>query len=142
MCGSEGQMFKAEIEGSLLTVCKNCSRYGKILKEIRPEKPPAKKKEIQKKEILFVIVDDFAEIIKKKRESLSIKQEDFAKMINEKVSLLHNIETGRYKPSLNLARKLEKRLGIKLIEQHEETHKQSSSQKDEGFTIGDFIKIK
>jgi len=148
MCGSEGQMFKAEIEGSELTVCKQCSRYGKEVEEIRQLRKEPKKEEIisrsegPKKEIMFLILDDYASIIKAKREKLQIKQEDFAKDINEKLSLIHQIETGKFKPSIELARKLEKALKITLIEQHEEIHKKPGESSNEEFTIGDFLKLK
>ena len=150
MCGSEGQMYKAEIEESVLTVCEECAKYGKILKEVREDAvKPEKEKKIKeyeeagpKKEVLFIVVNDFAEKIKKKRESLGVKQEDFAKKINEKVSLMHNIETGKFTPSIELARKLEKALKIRLVEQHEETPGEFSSSSSNEFTIGDLIKIK
>jgi len=147
MCGSEGRMYKAEIEGSDLTVCENCSKYGKIIKEVKEKVIVKPKKEIimteigPKKEVISIVVEDFAERIKRKREKLSIKQEDFAKTINEKVSLIHHIETGKFTPSIELARKLEKALKIKLVAQHEETHEKTSSGSSGEFTIGDFIKI-
>ena len=148
MCGSGGQMYKAEIEESVLTVCQKCSNYGKVISEIKPEIKPIKKEPVHipvipsRKEVLFVVVEDFAEKIKKKRESLNLKQEDFAKQINEKVSMMKNIETGKLTPNIQLARKLEKSLGLRLIEQHEEVSQKLETAKSEEFTIGDLIKTK
>ena len=74
---------------------------------------------------------------------MGLKQEDFANKINEKVSLIHHIETGRHEPSIELTRKLERFLRIKLIVEHEETHDTAKKEgRPESFTLGDFIKIK
>jgi len=146
LCGTETEnLFRAIVEGTELNVCKDCAKYGKVI-----EKKPIKVEEKRQftkpaepeKEIVQIIVPDFAQRIKKKRESLGLKQKDFAKKISEKESLIHNIETGSFKPSISLARKLEKFLKIKLVEEYEEEHKKSSKTKTEGFTVGDLIKIK
>ncbi|MFH1641810.1 MAG: multiprotein bridging factor aMBF1 [Nanoarchaeota archaeon] len=148
MCGSEGQMYQTEIEETVLTVCNNCSKYGKVINQIRESVIQQKHKtfdipkQTPKKELMFIVVSDASQKVKLKRESLSIKQEDFAKTINEKVSVIHHIETGKLTPSIALARKLEKALGIILVEQHEETPGSYASPKTDEFTIGDFIKIK
>ncbi len=52
------------------------------------------------------------------------------------------MESGKFEPSIKLARKIEKFLNIKLIEQHEEQHAGIKGESGEGFTIGDFIKVK
>ncbi|MBU4492883.1 MAG: TIGR00270 family protein [Nanoarchaeota archaeon] len=146
LCGAKTEnLFRAIVEGTELNVCKDCAKYGKII-----EKKPIKVEEKRQftkpaepeKEIIQVIVPDFAQRIKKKRESLGLKQKEFAKKTSEKESLIHNIETGSFEPSISLARKLEKFLKIKLIEDYEEEHKKGSKTKTEGFTVGDLIKIK
>jgi len=38
ICGSEERLFRALIEGTELSVCKKCGRFGKIIAEIMPEK--------------------------------------------------------------------------------------------------------
>jgi|SRR3989338_6458959 len=147
LCGKEDEIYLALIEGTELNVCKNCSKFGKIIKKIIMEKKEIKekerkKKELPEKEILQVIVSDYAKLIKAGREKLNLKQEEFAKKINEKTNLIHLIETGKFEPSINLARKLEKFLKIKLIEEHEEIMTGKKETKTDKFTIGDFIKVK
>jgi putative transcription factor len=152
MCGSEDNLFKARIEGSILNVCKNCARYGKVISSIPDkryiEKIVEKKAKIEKtkplteKEMIESVVEGFNEIIKKKREALNLKQEDFAKLINEKVSLVHKIETGAFVLSIPLARKIEKFLKVRLVEQTEGSVEVTEKVKADSFTLGDFIKVK
>ena len=145
LCGTKTEnLFRAIVEGTELNVCKDCAKYGKVI-EKKPVKVVKEKKEYIKKpvepekEVIKVIVPDFAQRIKKKREFLGLKQKEFAKKISEKESLIHNIETDSFKPSINLARKLERFLRIKLIDEYEEEHKKGSKTESEGFTIGDLV---
>jgi len=152
LCGSKSELYKALVEGTELNVCGKCSKFGKIIEAIKTEKEEKKnqkeqkkkkkKEEMPDKEILQVIVPDYAQLIKNAREKLNLKQEDFAKKINEKNNLIHLIETGKFEPNIDLARKLEKFLKIKLVEEHEEIRLgERKKDKPETFTIGDFIKV-
>ncbi len=148
LCGKvDESLNRTLIENVELNVCSACSKFGKVLEPIK--RPSAKEQHKQlirlhdeKEGKIELLVEDFAEIIKKRRESIGLTQKDFAKKINEKESTVHNIETGAMEPQLSLARKLEKILGVKLVEEHEERHENIKKQKGEGFTLGDFIKIK
>ena len=75
---------------------------------------------------------------------MGLKQKELAKMLAEKESVIHKLESGNIEPSLNLARKLERQLRIKIIEQHElgkeDNHKYKS--KRTVLTIGDLISVK
>lgn len=147
MCGSKTKLFKTLIESTEMNVCRECSKFGKVIAEVREPKKPKKTKTLiqdtgPQTEILQVIAGDYAEKIKKARENLNLNQKDFAKKINEKQALIRKIETGNFEPNIDLARKLEKFLKIKLIEQHEEVHREGSQQKSDAFTIGDLIKVK
>ena len=151
LCGKvEENLNRALIEGVELNVCPACSKFGKVLAPVKRYSPKEQHRmiqsaqdKVQKEEKMELLVEDYAEIIKKKRESMGLSQEDFAKRISEKESTLHHIETGRFEPSLELAKKLEKIFNIKLIEVHEEKREISSKKKSfNGFTLGDFIKVK
>jgi len=147
MCGSEERLYKTNIEGTILNVCKACSKFGTIIGSVKieiEEKKEKKIKEIEKepeKEVIQLVVDDFANKIRKKREKLGLKQEEFAKKINEKESVIHKLETGEFKPSLDLAKKLERTLGITLIEEYEEEGKATKTESAK-LTVGDLIKIR
>ena len=147
LCGkADERLNRAIIESVELNVCNDCSKFGKVIGQVRV----ASKKEISKKtksieeqeEKIELIVENYSEIIRKKRESMNLSQKDFASKLNEKESTIHKIETGTFEPSLELAKKLEKFLGIRLIEEHQEKHENFKMSKEEGFTLGDFIKIK
>ena len=148
MCGKETNLYKALIEGTELQVCKECTKYGKVIgtikREIKKEKKQLKKTIfLPKKEMVQLIVNDYAKRIKQKREQLKLKQEELAKLISEKESLIHKIESGHFEPSIKLARKLEKFLRIRLIEQHEvEKASIIGKASTEEFTLGDFVKVK
>lgn len=149
MCGKEARLFKTDVEGSILNLCEGCSRFGKVILAVKVEEKTARKKEKEikldkpkREEIMLTIVPDYGEIIKQKREQLGIKQEDFAKKINEKSSLIHKIEINQFEPPIGLARKIERFLHIKLIEQQELKPSTLSKTKREHFTIGDFVKVK
>lgn len=154
MCGKDTELFLTEIEGSQLQVCKNCGGHGKVIKRVLTHQEVVKKEEKEKeavkrllqpnnKEIVQLIVEGYPRLIKDAREKLGLSQEDFAKKINEKQNLIHHIETGRTEPNIDLARKLEKFLNIRLVDQVEMAiapTKQVS--KDEPLTIGDMIKVR
>ena len=144
MCGKEGSLFIAEIEDSKMQVCKECSQYGKNVRPVvKPRVESLNKIKVpQRPEIMQIIVAGYAKIIRDAREKSAMKQEDFAKSINEKVSVIHHIETGKAKPSLELARKLEKALRVTLIEQYEDSGESVKASKSENLTIGDMISFK
>lgn len=146
MCGKQAG-FKALVEGSELFVCGQCARFGKILGELKisqidPKKQKPQSAIAEEKELMEILVQDYPKLIKSKREALGLTQEDFAKKINEKSSLIHKIESGHFEPNVELARKLERFLKIVLVEEHEEIHKKEAKAKSEHFTLGDFVKIK
>ena len=157
MCSSPEAVYRIELEGSLLNVCERCASYGRVISKIRVEETPKKKikkadisKETQAKtekesETLQTIVPNYAQLIKDKREKIGLKQKELAKKIAEKESVVHKLESGRMKPDIALARKLEKFLKIRLVEEVELSDVNLNSEKKQGLTdtltIGDLIKL-
>jgi putative transcription factor len=154
LCGKSGKLYKVELEGSRVIACESCAKYGKVLHEVKEEvskkkdmkeKESAQTRQIQKgPEVIQIIVKDYSTKIKNAREKRQIKQEDFAKLVNIKDSLLLHIESGKMEPNMDLAHKLEKALGIRLIEEITlEPEVKSEKLKTNGpMTLGDLINIK
>jgi len=150
MCGSGKEaLVRAEIEGSLLVVCPACARFGKVLGRVRQPEPPKAKPTAAvvqaKPEAQEAVVPQYAQLIRNAREKSGLTQKDFAKKVNEKESILAKFETGKMEPPLETARKLEKILKIKLVEQHTEEELQMikgmKGKSPGGLTIGDVLKL-
>ncbi len=148
LCGAEETLYKTIIEDAELNVCRKCSKHGKVLEKVKKAEPVKKKGKLEKKKeeeeekTIQIVVSDFSEKIRKEREEKELEQKEFAKNISEKESVVHKLETGELKPSIELAQKLERKLGIKLIEEYKEEHKFKGKTKTGKVTIGDMIKLK
>ena len=150
MCNKTEASAKALVEGAELALCRNCSRFGKIIGEI--QRAPVKRKETAKPaatafkakpEIVETIVSDYADRIRRARERLGLMQKEFALKITEKESVVHKLETGELEPSVDLARKLERILKIKLVEALEESESINDAEtKGSQRTIGDIWKLR
>jgi len=90
------------------------------------------------------IVDDYAEKIREARERIGLTREVLAAMVGEKVSTIRRIESGKLAPTIQLARKLERVLKIKLVEAYEESEEYRYSEGEEEFelTLGDIVEFK
>ncbi|WP_409200895.1 multiprotein bridging factor aMBF1 [Methanobrevibacter sp. DSM 116169] len=156
ICGKElsETPLKAKIDGVVMSVCKDCSKFGKIQKE--PPKPKYKKtasksqKSSQKPnkyrsrdEPAEELVDDYETIIRKARESKKWSREELAEKLYEKASVVNRVESGKMTPDTKLIKKLEKVLNIKLLEKYDDLDIEEYRRKpSDGFTLGDMIKIK
>ncbi|RLE57877.1 MAG: TIGR00270 family protein [Thermoprotei archaeon] len=97
------------------------------------------------RELRYEIVEDFAERVKRAREQLGLTRELLARLVNEKESVIRRIEEGSLEPTIELARKLERVLKIKLLEPVlEEEEMESYVSKSRGFelTLGDVVVIR
>ncbi len=141
MCGKETQLFKTSIESSELNVCKSCGGFGRIVKTFNPTRQ--QKINQIKKEVIESIVSNFAQLIKQSREKRKMTQQEFAKFLNEKESIMHKIETSHYVPDIETIKRFENILKIKLIERLEEEKVEDIKKtKSDVLTIGDIIKLK
>ena len=158
ICGKEvpeHNPIRAKIEGSVMVVCKECSKLGTIQKA--PPKPKFRQQKKSKKqknntrnknysrrdEPSEELIEDFEIEIRKARESKNWKREDLGKKINERVSVITRIETGKMTPDVKLTKKLERALDIKLLEKVDNVDLNQFINSSSGErTLGNVMKIK
>lgn len=140
MCGQQtNKVIRIRVEGAVMEACEKCARLGTPVDPPRKEpaqyqvkipspvfNPPPKKVPIQKRPAKPVarqpdvehveINPDFASIIKSAREKMSWTQDDLASKMMEKKNVLSSMERGVLRPDVKTARKLEKILGVSLLE--------------------------
>lgn len=145
LCGKEQPLVKADVEGSILSVCKECVSFGKRVTSTARQLPNTlltqKKSSYQTvPEITEEIVEDAGEKVKNAREKRGMTQEELARKLAEKESIVQKIESGTFSPNLELAKKIERALHIVLTERiQEEIPIADEGKKSTGFTIGDLL---
>jgi putative transcription factor len=156
LCGKETPKTRTVlVEGTELKVCPECAKFGEdrstTKKETGPKAQIAQRLERRERRMrsrdvysqgeTLELAEDYSNRIRKARMSRDWKQEDLASKINEKKSVITKIESGHMRPSDSLIGKLEKALGITLMEKvplMKPDAKQSSSK---GMTLADFVKV-
>ena len=162
MCGKEvPRLKKVQIGGSTLEVCNECARFREDAPAEAPEPVPvasgpaavatppprvfpthtSKKKDALSRGEMELVEDYHRRIIKGRRDK-DLTQEDLARRINEKKSVISRLETGEMRPSDRLVKKLEGELDIKLKERMEYQIEPAKKQVGTGgVTLGDLIKM-
>ncbi|MGC8547266.1 MAG: multiprotein bridging factor aMBF1 [Thermoplasmata archaeon] len=136
LCGKEIKHYhEVIIDGATMKVCDECAKYGKEVRQPSSFQIPRITKVVvqspvsnpiahppMKKRTPRELIDDdepvldFGKIIKKRREELGMSQEELAVKLQEKKNLLAKIEREEIKPDKATAKKIEKILGIKIME--------------------------
>ena len=156
ICGKpvpEHNPIRAKIEGSVMVVCKECSKLGKIQKappkpryvqqKNKKQKNAPKRNYSRRDEPSEELIEDYNDAIRKARESKNWSREDLGKKINERVSVITRIETGKMTPDIKLTKKLEKALNIKLLEEVNNVDLNQFINSSSGErTLGNIMKIK
>ena len=160
ICGKpiEGKPIRTKIDGSVLEVCKECSKFGRVQKDTplerkfvsrnkkgNPQKRPQARQNVQRRreEPMDELVEDYNVIIRKARESKGWTREELGAKMYEKVSVINRIESGKMEPDVKLAKKFEKTLNITLIEKYDDMDLESFKSSASGpNTLGSIVKIK
>ncbi len=155
MCGKDvPYLKKVVIEGTVLSVCKDCARFGEPMAEKDAikydtrstvnERLESRERRMRERDVLEqeeVLDPDFAGKVRNARMKSGISQDELARKINEKHSVIAKIENGDLVPNEDVRKKLEKALGIKLMVKMEAVHVQKKGGERRGLTLGDLIKI-
>ena len=161
ICGREitGQAFKVTVEGAKMLVCAKCQRLGKPYAEETPPRPlrrsatnatisgsifrPAPRRGtpgLPKEMDELDLADDYPTRVRDQRMKLGLSQEELAKRVKEKLSVIQKIETGRMAPNMRLCRGLEHELKAKLLVPRKEAAVPTTTPAE--VTLGDIIRIK
>jgi len=149
ICGRPEASAVVLIEGAKMVACSRCMRSGKVLYRLDDDEVKSEPVESAKPRKTSLdqgeeIVEDAAARIRKAREKTGLNIAVIAEKINETESYIDAIENKRLSPTFEIARKLEKELGVKLIEKSAAEELSEESKKPSRFsapTLGDAIVI-
>ncbi|MFB6136060.1 MAG: multiprotein bridging factor aMBF1 [Halobacteriaceae archaeon] len=167
MCGAEtSSPTTVKVEGAELQVCDDCVEFGT---EVRTQESSATSTKYstssssdssssggsggsggsgsRRRRDMFDEMDelasDYDQRIRQAREEAGLSQEELAREVNEKASLIRKLEHGDVLPSDDVQRKLERKLDIELTESGGGGDDEwSSDTAGEGLTLGDMVKRK
>jgi putative transcription factor len=132
-----------------MRTCGNCAKFG-VQEKALPRVPKregrptsfARKKKPSVKEKATEIIEEYGIAIRRAREKKGLTQEELGKLINEKMSVITRLESERMSPNEKLARKLEKTLNSKLLQEVKDEKVEGLGISTGDLTLGDIIKIK
>jgi len=146
------------IEGSVLSVCADCAKFGaEVAGPIGVRRPGStgnpvvaqrlerRQQRMSERDIYAApggeeLAEDFGERIRRARESRGWKQSDLGSKVNERESVIAKLESQTMVPTDAMIPKLEKTLGIRLREKVESV----AVKKHTGpapVTLGDLIRM-
>lgn len=138
MCGEtiRGAPKLVRVEGAELQVCMKCGKFGTEVQQVRrtdlrvtPKGPLSRQaagpsavpQHARPRRDMFDymegdVVDDYAVRIRQARQEKGLSQKDLAMQLKEKEHLIRKIENSELIPEEDVRKKLEKALGIRLID--------------------------
>ncbi|MBI4399808.1 TIGR00270 family protein [Candidatus Micrarchaeota archaeon] len=139
ICGTGESGYRVMVEGAKLNVCSDCSKHGKLITGPMPERRRVFQKRAEKE---LDLVPGYGQIVKNARLKMKIERTVLAEMLNEKESFIARIEEESTRPSEQLARRMEKQLEVKLLEEitYEQAGKEEKGSKE--LTFGDIVVLK
>lgn len=168
MCGAEtASPTTVKIEGAELDVCDDCTDFGTTVEqqstggtstkystgsdssgqnESSGSTGSSSSSNRSRRRDMFddmeEVVQDYDERIRNARESAGLSQEELAKELNEKASLIRKLERGASLPSDNVQKKLERRLDIELTEGGVSDTEWEGGASTGEYTLGDVVQRK
>jgi putative transcription factor len=157
LCGRECKGCReAIIDGAKMYVCPECIKYSEGVVQTEPVQPkaPSQPKRImvpktkkperdifKDKAMEKELVPDWNYRIEAARKKKGLTREELGFKIGERTVTIAKLEHGDLRPSDQMIAKLEKELGISLMEDVKAAMSPGTSIRTrDGFTLGDFIK--
>lgn len=170
MCGAETSTPKTvKVEGAELDVCENCADFGTEVRQPATESTSTKystgsssessssasgesgssgsggRSRSRRRDMfddMEEVAQDYDERIRSAREAAGLSQQELAKELNEKASLIRKLERGASLPSDSVQKKLERRLDIALTEGGVEDTEWEGGASTGEYTLGDVVQRK
>ncbi len=153
LCGRECKGGReAIIDGAKMFVCPDCMKFaeGPVQQEpLIPSRPPQprqiklKKPErdiYKEKGMEKELVSNWNRVIEQGRKKKGLTREELGFRIGERTVTIAKLENGDLRPSDQMTAKLEKELGIQLMEEIKTVPTGPQTHTQGGYTLGDFIK--
>jgi putative transcription factor len=155
MCGKKVGTRRYMVEGTVMNLGLECAKYGTPLDAPAPAGSAAAVHQNLERRATrsaprsvfdadaMVLVEDYGARIHKAREAKGFTLDQLGNKVSARVPELKHIEAGKLRPGDDLAKRLEKELGITLMEKVEGPPPSVSGQKPKsgaGLTIGDLLK--
>lgn len=155
MCGKQVGTRRYLVDGTVMNLGAECSKYGTAM-----DKPAAQgskaavaqnlerraqrmtSRDIYKEEV-WDLVEDFGPRIRQARERKGWSHDQLGNRVSARVPQLRQIESGHLRPSDDLAKRMERELGITLMEKVEGGPAPAvtgTKPGGSGLTIGDLLK--
>lgn len=145
-CGTNApNLYKVKIAGSVMNVCGKCRKMGKDLDE-KKSAPAYTFKHKKKDVVLEEVVNNYPSLINSALTKKGLNFHQLAKVLNIKESTINKYVTGKIKPDVETAKRIEKFLEIKLTEEVDEIETSvdvevvDEDEKSSGTTLGDLLK--
>jgi len=148
LCGRESKGCReASVDGVTMMLCPDCIQHGEnVVKTKTPEKVKSfitrKVRRSSSKDVYDgmekELISNWNEIIKDSRKKKGLSREDLGFKIGERTVTISKIENGDLRPTDKIIKKLEKELGISLMEEVKKIS--TGGQIQSRMTLGDFIK--
>lgn len=171
----EVSVFRVFVEGSMMVICPSCyARY--VSRRPREEAQRPSPQQAQPRTALqrpagmstqrplsstgrrpsttlsprlmerYEVDPSYPEIIRRGREAKGMTTRDLAQRLGESENVIKRIEAGRLTPSIELAKKIEEVLGVKIlvarVEETEKTGQTPARAPERDLTLGDLVVVR
>ncbi len=146
LCGRPTEtVYVLNIENVEMRTCAKCAKGKKVIRTesyAEPKKAKMQATSARPRQVSDddkVLIEDYGFTVRRAREKMHLPIKVLAEMLNEKEHLLVRVEEQKTKPTIELTKKLEKALRIKLTEDAVEESRAYTNKVSESATIGDFV---
>ncbi len=153
-CGKNvDKTVKVNVAGSVVNVCLNCASLGNIVEDKNITKPVGSvnlninnRIKKNKQVVEYVLVPSYVSIMNSALAKRGINLHQLANVLNIRESTLNKYFSGKISIDIDTAKKIERYLSIKLVEEKESTKSEYVEEnvfdsEDESFSLADVIKV-